>query len=202
MGTDTALAVLSDKPRLLYDYFTQLFAQVTNPPLDAIREELVTSMGSTIGPEANLLKPGPEACRQIKVKSAIVNNEELARLRHIDERGFKSITLPMVFDADSGGTGLARALEDLQRRTSEAVEQGYTIIILSDRGVNMKLAPIPSLLATAGVHHHLVREGTRNRAALVIESGRRARGASSCAAHRLRCRRGQSRIWRSRRSTT
>ena len=171
MGTDTALAVLSDKPRLLYDYFTQLFAQVTNPPLDAIREELVTSMGSTIGPEANLLKPGPEACRQIKVKSAIVNNDELARLRHIDERGFKSITLPMLFDAESGGAGLARALEDLQRRTSEAVEEGYTIIILSDRGVNMKLAPIPSLLATAGVHHHLVREGTRNRAALVIETG-------------------------------
>src|SRR5688500_3326417 len=171
MGTDTALAVLSDKPRLLYDYFTQLFAQVTNPPLDAIREELVTSMGSTIGPEANLLKPGPEACRQIRVKSAIVNNEELARLRHIGERGFKSITLPMLFDADSEGTGLARALEDLQHRACEAVEEGYTIIILSDRGVNMKLAPIPSLLATAGVHHHLVREGTRNRAALVIETG-------------------------------
>jgi glutamate synthase domain-containing protein 2/glutamate synthase domain-containing protein 1/glutamate synthase domain-containing protein 3 len=171
MGTDTSLAVLSDKPRLLYDYFTQLFAQVTNPPLDAIREELVTSMGSTIGPESNLLKPGPEACRQIRVKSAIVNNEELARLRHIDERGFKSITLPMLYEGESGGTGLARALEDLQRRTSEAVEEGYTIVILSDRGVNMKLAPIPSLLATAGVHHHLVREGLRNRAALVIESG-------------------------------
>src|SRR5687767_1215887 len=171
MGTDTALAVLSDKPRLLYDYFTQLFAQVTNPPLDAIREELVTSMGSTIGPESNLLKPGPEACRQIKVKSAIVNNDELARLRHIGERGFKSMTLSMLFDAETGGSGLARALEDLQRRTSEAVAEGYTIIILSDRGVNMKLAPIPSLLATAGVHHHLVRQGTRNRAALVIETG-------------------------------
>ena len=171
MGTDTSLAVLSDRPRLLYDYFSQLFAQVTNPPLDAIREELVTSMGSTIGPEANLLKPGQEACRQIKVASAIVNNEELAKLRHIGERGFKSITLPMLFDADSGGDGLARALEDLERRTSEAVEEGYTIIILSDRGVNMKLAPIPSLLATAGVHHHLVREGLRNRAALVVETG-------------------------------
>ncbi|HKY23501.1 MAG TPA: glutamate synthase large subunit [Vicinamibacterales bacterium] len=171
MGTDTALAVLSDKPRLLYDYFTQLFAQVTNPPLDAIREELVTSMGSTIGPESNLLNPGPEACRQIKITSAIVNNEELARLRHIGERGFKSITLPMLFEADSGGTGLARALEDLERRTCEAVNEGHTIVILSDRGVNLKFAPIPSLLATAGVHHHLVREGLRNRAALVIESG-------------------------------
>jgi glutamate synthase (ferredoxin) len=171
MGTDTALAVLSDKPRLLYDYFAQLFAQVTNPPLDAIREELVTSMASTIGPEFNLLKPGPEAAHQIRVKSAIVNNEELAKLRHISERGFKAITLPMLFDAESGGTGLARALEDLQRRTSDAVQEGYTIIILSDRGVNMKLAPIPSLLATASMHHHLVREGLRNRAALVIESG-------------------------------
>ena len=171
MGTDTALAVLSDRPRLLYDYFTQLFAQVTNPPLDAIREELVTSMGSTIGPEANLLKPGPEACRQIKVKSAVVNNEELARLRHIHERGFRAVTLPMLFEAEAGGVGLERALEDLQTRAGEAVEEGYTILILSDRGVNMKLAPIPSLLATAGVHHHLVREGSRNRAALVIESG-------------------------------
>src|SRR5688500_8724974 len=171
MGTDTALAVLSDKPRLLYDYFTQLFAQVTNPPLDAIREELVTSMGSTIGPEANLLKPGPEACRQIRVKSAMVNNEELARLRHIGERGFKSITLPMLFDVDSDCTGLARALEDLQQRACEAGEEGYTIIILSDRGVNMKLAAIPSLLATAGVHPHLVRGGARTRRALVIETG-------------------------------
>jgi glutamate synthase (NADPH/NADH) large chain len=171
MGTDTSLAVLSDRPRLLYDYFTQLFAQVTNPPLDAIREELVTSMGSTIGPEGNLLKPGPEACRQIKITSAIVNNEELARLRHVDERGFRAITIPMLFDADSGGMGLSHALEDLQRRASEAVEEGYTIIILSDRGVNLKLAAIPSLLATAALHHHLVREGTRNRAALVIESG-------------------------------
>ena len=126
------------------------------------------------------------------MKSAIVNNEELAQLRHIDERGFKSVTLPMLFDADSGGAGLARALEDLQRRTSEAVEEGYTIIILSDRGVNMKLAPIPSLLATAGVHHHLVREGTRNRAALVIETRRSARGASPGAADRLWRRRRQS----------
>jgi glutamate synthase (ferredoxin) len=171
MGTDTALAVLSDRPRLLYDYFTQLFAQVTNPPLDAIREELVTSMGSTIGPERNLLNPEPESARQIKIKSAIVNNEEMAKLRHVDERGFRSITIPMLYDAKAGGRGLARALEDIQKRAGEAVDEGYTILILSDRGVNFKLAPIPSLLATAAMHHHLVREGTRNRAALVIESG-------------------------------
>src|SRR4051812_14191081 len=171
MGTDTALAVLSDRPRLLYDYFTQLFAQVTNPPLDAIREELVTSMGSTIGPERNLLKPEPESARQIKIKSAIVDNDELAKLRHVDQRGFRSITIPMLYDGASGGRGLARALEDLQKRASEAVSEGYTILILSDRGVNLRLAPIPSLLATAAMHHHLVREGTRNRAALVIETG-------------------------------
>jgi len=171
MGTDTALAVLSDRPRLLYDYFQQLFAQVTNPPLDAIREELVTSMGSTIGPEGNLLKPVAESCRQIKIASAILDNEQLARVRHIDEHGFRSISIPMLFDAEAGGRGLSRALEDLQKRTSEAVAEGYTIIILSDRGVNLKLAPIPSLLAVASIHHHLVREGTRNRAAFVIESG-------------------------------
>src|SRR5581483_9139493 len=171
MGTDTALAVLSDRPRLLYDYFTQLFAQVTNPPLDAIREELVTSMGSTIGPEGNLLKPVAESCRQIKIASAILDNEQLATLRHVDERGFRSITIPMLFEAASGGRGLARAIEDLQKRTSEAVDEGYNIIILSDRGLNFKLAPIPSLLAVSSIHHHLVREGTRNRAAFVIETG-------------------------------
>ncbi len=171
MGTDTALAVLSDRPRLLYDYFTQLFAQVTNPPLDAIREELVTSMGSTIGPEGNLLDPVPESCRQIKIASAILDNDELAKLRHVDEHGFRSISIPMLFEAASGGRGLAHAVEELQRRTSEAVEEGYNIIILSDRGVNFRLAPIPSLLAVSSVHHHLVREGTRNRAAFVIESG-------------------------------
>ncbi|HTL03465.1 MAG TPA: glutamate synthase large subunit, partial [Vicinamibacterales bacterium] len=171
MGTDTALAVLSDRPRLLYDYFQQLFAQVTNPPLDAIREELVTSMGSTIGPEGNLLKPVAGSCRQIKIASAILDNEQLAKLRHIDEHGFRSISIPMLFEARSGGLGLARALEDLQARTSKAVAEGYTIIILSDRGVNFNLAPIPSLLAVASIHHHLVREGTRNRAAFVIESG-------------------------------
>src|SRR5205085_7843932 len=121
MGTDTSLAVLSDRPRLLYDYFKQLFAQVTNPPLDAIREELVTSMGSTIGPEGNLLKPVAESCRQIKITSAILNNDELAKLRHVDEHGFRSITIPMVFDAQSGGVGLTRALEDLQARAREAV---------------------------------------------------------------------------------
>ncbi|MFQ5898117.1 MAG: glutamate synthase large subunit [Candidatus Methylomirabilia bacterium] len=171
MGTDTSLAVLSNRPRLLYDYFKQLFAQVTNPPLDAIREELVTQMATTIGPERNLLKPEAESCRQIKLKTPILDNEELARIRHVDRPGLKSITLPMLFPVAHGGAGLERALEELCLGASQAIAEGYTLIILSDRGVDKDLAPIPALLATAGVHHHLVREGTRTRVGLVIESG-------------------------------
>ncbi|MBI2187109.1 MAG: glutamate synthase large subunit [Acidobacteria bacterium] len=201
MGTDTALAVLSQKPRLLFDYFKQLFAQVTNPPLDAIREELVTDMGSTIGPERNLLEPEPESCRQINITYPIIHNEHVAKLRHLPvDSPFKSTTLSLLFDvpdttvreadrlgsaarrvasrpdlAKSGpgqdGAGLEQAMEDLRRRASQAVADGYTILILSDRGIGPRQAPIPSLLATAGVHHHLVREGTRTRCALVVECG-------------------------------
>ncbi len=172
MGTDTSLAVLSNKPRLLYQYFKQLFAQVTNPPLDAIREELVTSMASTIGPERNLLKPEPESCRQINIKYPIIHNEHVAKLRNLPPTvPFRSTTLSMLFEADTGGAGLEEAMEQLCRRASEAVADGFDILILSDRGVSPRLAPIPSLLATAGVHHHLVREGTRTRCALVVESG-------------------------------
>jgi glutamate synthase (ferredoxin) len=172
MGTDTALAVLSDKPRLLYEYFKQLFAQVTNPPLDAIREELVTDMGSTIGPERNLLVPEPESCRQIKIKYPIIHNAHVAKLRNLPpDSPFRSTTLSMLFEPDSGGGGLERAMSELCRRASDAVKAGFDILILSDRGVGPESAPIPSLLATAGVHHHLVREGTRTRCALVVESG-------------------------------
>ena len=175
MGTDTPLAALSERPRLLYDYFKQLFAQVTNPPLDAIREELVTSMESTIGPERNLLLPEPESCRQINVRYPIIDNDQLAKLRHIQDHGqfdgFRSVTLPMIYDPREGGAALERAMERLQAQASAAVRAGNTILILSDRGVTEKCAPIPSLLATAGVHHHLVREGTRTRCALLLESG-------------------------------
>ena len=172
MGTDTSLAVLSQKPRLLFDYFKQLFAQVTNPPLDAIREQLVTDMGSTIGPERNLLKPEPESCRQIQIKYPIIHNEHVAKLRHLPAgSAFKSTTLSLLFDADKDGAGLEQAMEELCRRASEAVSDGYDILILSDRGVGPRHAPIPSLLATAGVHHHLVREGSRTRCALVVECG-------------------------------
>jgi glutamate synthase (ferredoxin) len=171
MGTDTALAVLSDRPRLLYDYFKQLFAQVTNPPLDGIREQLVTQISTTIGPEGNLLEPTPEACRQLRLDTPILSNEELARIRHLDLPGFRATTVPMLFPAAEGAAGLARALEDACARASRAVDDGYTYLILSDRGLSRDLAPIPALLATSGVHHHLIREGQRVRVGLVVESG-------------------------------
>ena len=191
MGTDTSLAVLSDRPRLLYDYFKQVFAQVTNPPLDAIREELVTSMESTIGPEGNLLDPRPESCRQIAIKYPVIDNDQLAKLRHVYDPGFRADPLPMLFDPAQDGPGLERAMEDLKRRASDAVEAGYTILILSDRDADRDRAPIPSLLATAGVHHHLVRAGHAHALRAGRRIGRRARGAPLRAAARLRRRRGQ-----------
>ena len=172
MGSDTALAVLSDRPRLLYDYFTQLFAQVTNPPLDAIREEIITSMGSTIGPERNLLEADPEACRQIAIRYPILHNDQVAKLRHLPPGSpFRSTTLPLLYNPDEDGPGLERAMAELCRKASQAVAAGYGILILSDRGVDATHAPIPSLLATAGVHHHLVREGARTKCGLLVESG-------------------------------
>jgi glutamate synthase domain-containing protein 2/glutamate synthase domain-containing protein 1/glutamate synthase domain-containing protein 3 len=171
MGTDTSLAVLSNRSRLLYDYFKQLFAQVTNPPLDGIREELVTQIATTIGPEGNLLEPTPEACRQIKLKTPILDNEELARIRHVDMPAFKATTVSMLFPVAEGPAGLARAMEALCRQASRAVADGYTYLILSDRGIDAQNAPIPALLATSGVHHHLIREGSRVKVGLIIETG-------------------------------
>ncbi|ODS55394.1 MAG: glutamate synthase subunit alpha [Acidobacteria bacterium SCN 69-37] len=171
MGTDAAIAVLSDRPRLLYDYFAQLFAQVTNPPLDAIREKLVTAMESTIGPEGNLLEPTPQSCRQISIPYPIIDNDQLAKLRHVAVPGFTARTLPMLFDVAADGAGLEQAMATLCADAEAAVRAGITIVILSDRGVSHDLAPIPSLLATSGVHHHLVRQGLRTRCGLIIESG-------------------------------
>ncbi|HEV8142738.1 MAG TPA: glutamate synthase-related protein, partial [Methylomirabilota bacterium] len=171
MGTDTALAVLSSRPRPLYDYFKQLFAQVTNPPLDQIREELVTSMESTVGPEGNVLEPGPASCRQIVIKDPIVSPDELARIRHIDHPWFKAVTLPMLYAPAEGAAALASALAELEQRASAAIAAGANVVILSDRGVNRGRAAIPSLLATAAVHHHLVRRGERTRCGLIIETG-------------------------------
>jgi glutamate synthase (NADPH) large chain len=171
MGTDTPLAALSDRPRLLFDYFKQLFAQVTNPPIDAVREQLVTSMQSTIGPEGNLLQPQPGSCRRITLPYPVIDNEQLSRLRHIDLPGFAAVTLPMLHRPNDSGSGLEQAIAGLQAHASEAVAAGHTILILSDRGVSAEFAPIPSLLATASVHHHLVRHGQRTGCALVVESG-------------------------------
>lgn len=171
MGNDIPLAVLSDRPQLLYNYFKQLFAQVTNPPLDSIREEIVTATETTIGPERNLLLPEPESCRQIKLKYPILTNEELEKLRHIDIPGFKSVTLPILFNVREGGRGLEKAMDELYRRASDAISQGANILILSDRGINRENAPIPALLAVSGLHHYLIREGKRTKVGLVLESG-------------------------------
>ena len=171
MGTDTPLAVLSDRQPPLFNYFKQLFAQVTNPPLDAIREELVTSMSTALGPEQNLLNPVPESCRMIKVLSPIMDNDDLAKLRHISVRGFRSVTLPMCFRVSEGGEGMRRSLQDVFEAATLAIKSGATIVILSDRQVDKDYAPIPSLLATAGLHHHLVREGLRTNATLIVETG-------------------------------
>ena len=171
MGTDTPLAVLSDKPQSLFSYFQQLFAQVTNPPIDCIREEIVTSAVTTIGSEKNLLKPVPESCHLIELKSPILTNEEFAKLKHLDQPGYKSVTLPILYKVDRGAKGLEKALGDLFKKASKAITEGINIIVLSDRGVDSKNAAIPSLLAVSGLHHHLIREGSRTRVGLVLESG-------------------------------
>lgn len=171
MGTDTPLAVLSNKPHLLFNYFKQLFAQVTNPPIDCIREELIMSTETAIGSERNLLKPGPENARLIELKSPILTNEEFAKLQQINMPGFRSTTIPILFSAKDGAEGLERAIEDVCAKTSQAIKDGFNVVVLSDRGVCKELAAIPSLLAVAGVHHHLIREGTRTQVGLVLESG-------------------------------
>jgi glutamate synthase (NADPH/NADH) large chain len=175
MGTDTPIAVLSKRPRLLYDYFQQLFAQVTNPPLDAIREELVTAVGGSLGPEGNLFAPGPDSCRQVFMRSPIIDDHELAKLIQIDGPGgfddFKTVVISCLYPVADGGDGLRLALEDVRAQASQAIADGATFLVLSDRGSTAQLAPIPMLLATAGVHHHLIREKTRTRIGLVVETG-------------------------------
>ncbi|MBX7475471.1 glutamate synthase subunit alpha, partial [Streptomyces sp. MAG02] len=154
---------------------SQLFAQVTNPPLDAIREELVTSLTGTIGPEANLLEPGPESCRQVVVNYPIIDSDQLAKIIHIDADGEhpdrKTHVVRGLFVVEEGGEGLRRRIEEIRAEVSEAIAEGTTIIVLSDRHATRELAPIPSLLLTSAIHHHLVREKTRTRAGLVVEAG-------------------------------
>ncbi len=172
MGTDTPLAVLSERPQPLYNYFKQLFAQVTNPPLDAIREELVTSVDSLIGTEGNLLGEGLDASyRMISLPSPFLTNADLARLRALAGGRFRSATLPMVMPVADGPAGMAPALDELFRRADDAIAEGATILILSDRDVDEEHAPMPALLATAGLHHHLVRNKRRTKVGLVVETG-------------------------------
>ena len=173
MGTDTPLAVLSDRPRLLFDYFTQLFAQVTNPPLDGIREELVTALGSTLGPEGNLLDPRADSCHQLHVPTPVIDNDDLAKILHVHEEvpGWRSQVISCLYPVAEGGAGLGRALDDICRQASEAIADGVTFLVLSDRGSTAEQAPIPSLLFTGAVHHHLIREKTRTKVGLVVEAG-------------------------------
>ncbi|HEY4377939.1 MAG TPA: glutamate synthase large subunit, partial [Acidimicrobiales bacterium] len=173
MGTDTPIAVLSDRSRLLFDYFSQLFAQVTNPPLDAIREEMVTSLGGSIGPEQNLLDPGPASCRQIHLPFPVLDNDQLAKLIHVGESTdrFRTVVVPGLYSVAEGGAGLRDALEDVRRRVSDHIAEGANIVVLSDRDSSQDLAPIPSLLLTSAVHHHLVRTKARSKVGLVVEAG-------------------------------
>ena len=175
MGTDSPIAALSDKPRQLFDYFSQQFAQVTNPPLDAIREEMVTSLGGLIGPEHNLIDPGAASCRMVHLPFPVVDNDELAKIIHINQDGdlpgFASHVVHGLYRASGGGDGLRERLDEIQREVSDAIADGARIIVLSDRHATSELAPIPSLLLTGAVHHHLVREKTRTQAALVVEAG-------------------------------
>ena len=175
MGTDTPVAVLSERPRLLFDYFTQLFAQVTNPPLDAIREELVTSLKTSIGPEGNLLAPGPASCRHITLSFPVIDNDELAKLVHAnrdgDLPGLASCTVKGLYEVAGGGAALSARLDGICADVSAGIAGGARVVVLSDRHATPELAPIPSLLLTAAVHHHLVREKTRTRVGLIVEAG-------------------------------
>jgi glutamate synthase (NADPH/NADH) large chain/glutamate synthase (ferredoxin) len=171
MGTDTPLAVLSERPQLLFKYFKQLFAQVTNPPIDPIREQLVMSLVTNIGPKPNLMDESPESCRRIKVQQPILTNADLQKIREIADAHFKSKTLRMLFRVAEGPDGLGAAVDDLCKQASQAIKEGYTFLILSDRGVNEEWAPIPSLLGISAVHHHLVRECTRTEVGLILETG-------------------------------
>lgn len=173
MGTDTPIAVLSEKSRLLPDYFQQLFAQVTNPPLDAIREELVTAVGTTLGPRGNLLQPGQDTVRQIRLAHPVLTETDFSRLLPSADpaSGMKSVILDIVFPATSSGDGLLTAVDGLRKAADAAVEGGATVLILSDRSASPSLAPIPPLLATSALHHHLVRNGTRSVTDIVVETG-------------------------------
>jgi glutamate synthase (NADPH/NADH) large chain len=174
MGTDTPVAAISDRPRMIFDYFSELFAQVTNPPLDAIREELVTSLYNTIGPEQNLLEPGPASCRRLVLDFPVLDNDSLAKINHINRRGdlpgYATYVCRGLYNVHGGAAALETMLAQLMAEVSRAIAAGARTIILSDRHSNATLAPIPSLLLTAAIHHHLVREKTRTQVGLIVEA--------------------------------
>jgi glutamate synthase (ferredoxin) len=171
MGNDTPLAVLSEKPKHLYQYFKQIFAQVTNPALDCIREELVTATETFLGSESNLLEPGPQSCRRIRLDHPILDNNQLAQLREIQLPGFESTTIHALFPVDAGGKGLEVAMAKLCKAADDAIAGGCNLLIVSDRNIDAKNAAIPTLLATGGLHHHLVRSGTRTKVSIILETG-------------------------------
>ena len=171
MGSDTPLAVLSDKPKLLYEYFKQLFAQVTNPPIDAIREEIVMGEDMMLGPESNLLEEGPQHCHRLWIQHPVLTNEELAKISRIHQGALKALTLPAVFEKKDGVEGLEKAFKALCAKADKAIKEGFSILILSDRDISAHKVPIPSLLACAGLHHHLIRQGARTKVSIVLETG-------------------------------
>lgn len=174
MGSDTPVAVLSARPRMLFDYFTQMFAQVTNPPLDAIREELVTAIGGAIGPEPNLLEDGPGHARKLILPFPVIDNDQLAKIVHVAKEpalGFRSVTIRGLYKVDGGGAALEARLEEIFAEVDAAVADGVSFLVLSDRNSDADLAPIPSLLLLSAVHHHTLRRHTRTQISLVVEAG-------------------------------
>ncbi|MDN6566730.1 MAG: glutamate synthase-related protein, partial [Actinomyces sp.] len=175
MGSDTPIAVLSARPRLLFDYFQELFAQVTNPPLDAIREELVTALGTTVGPQPNLLEDSPEHARKLEIDFPVIDSDQLAQISHIGSaragKGFTSRVIRCLYRVSGGGSSLEEALEDIFRQADAAIDEGVSFLVLSDRESNAEMAPIPSLLATSALHHHLLRRQTRTQVGLIVEAG-------------------------------
>ena len=171
MGNDSALACLSDKPRMLYDYFKQLFAQVTNPAIDSIREEIIMSLECYIGPEKNLLSASPEHCHRLLVPHPILTNEEVAALKHMDHRGWRTQEIDITFERTDGKEGMLRALDRICEEARKAIEDGFSLIVLTDRGISSDRVPLPALLASGCVHHYLVRNSLRTQIGLVLETG-------------------------------
>src|SRR5690606_34603990 len=171
MGNDSALAVLSDKPRMLYDYFKQLFAQVTNPPIDSIREEIIMSLECYIGPERNLLESTPEHAARLRLRHPILTNEEVAAIKDLDHRGWKTLTIDITYERSKTSGGMAKALDRICAEAEKAIDDGYSMIVLSDRAVSADRVPVSSLSACGAVHHHLVARAKRTRIGIVLETG-------------------------------